>query len=538
MQIGDPIPGYYVGMPFNGYPGHRGADFPAPQGTPILAAHDGVVRMAGWYGGDYQPGGNLVYLTAHDGSFETSYQHMVSQPIVGVGQHVAAGQVIGYVGSTGYSTGPHLHFELWLGGRAWAAGAYAVDPIPYIVVEEPLKPNERRVGSVQSVRRAEPSSQSAALEPALKPGQVGTFNGWIRGESVRGNNVWFRGISGNWFWSGAFEDTGTHDLADLNTPAPASNQRTVVADGVNVRTEAKADAGLVKSLAAGTVVTPEGWVRGEKVKNVSDIWYRFTDGFAWAEGFTVSDTSGLKDLNPVTPPTPEPEPTPEPGSHTPDVKTPTAADFPAWIRFDTRLDPEVTPTYNAELFEYYGMEYNPVESHIHWWGARNSGATHDGTISHLLNTENLNVNFVVSENRVTLMVPLNQNALTTGRRNPYGWKTENDPNLNEQGYKTLGFLHYLVEKLNPSLAGEPIRLHKEFAQTSCSELLPEKVREYAEKFKNGILDVATGEPVVTPEPPTPTPVPDYSELVKALNANTEAVNANTKLLKTIYRIGE
>ena len=131
MQIGDPIPGYYVGMPFNGYPGHRGADFPAPSGTPILAAHDGRVRMAGWYGGDYQPGGNLVYLTAHDNSYETSYQHMVSAPIVSVGQDVAAEQVIGYVGSTGYSTGPHLHFELWLGGLAWQGGT-AVDPAPYI----------------------------------------------------------------------------------------------------------------------------------------------------------------------------------------------------------------------------------------------------------------------------------------------------------------------------------------------------------------------------------------------------------------------
>lgn len=138
MQIGDPIPGYYVGTPFNGYPGHRGADFPAPSGTPILAAHDGVVRMAGWYGGDFQAGGNLVYLTAHDGSYETSYQHMVSAPIVGVGQSVAAGQVIGYVGSTGYSSGPHLHFELWLGGKAWEGGA-AVDPIPYIQ-ETPTPP--------------------------------------------------------------------------------------------------------------------------------------------------------------------------------------------------------------------------------------------------------------------------------------------------------------------------------------------------------------------------------------------------------------
>lgn len=221
MHIGDPIPGYYVQTGFGAYEGHRGADFPAPEGTPILAAHDGVVRMAGWLGGAYQPGGNLVYLTAHDNSYETSYQHMVSAPIVSVGQHVSAGQVIGYVGSTGYTTGPHLHLELWLGGPAWSPGSTAVDPIPYIQVDAPLAGNQRKVGDSQIIRRAEPSTSSAALEPALEPGEVGNFDGWKHGEDVAGNNVWFRGVSGNWFWSGGFTDQGTHDLADLNPAPPA-----------------------------------------------------------------------------------------------------------------------------------------------------------------------------------------------------------------------------------------------------------------------------------------------------------------------------
>lgn len=543
--VGDPIPNYYVQTGFGDYPGHRGADFPAPSGTPILASHDGVVRMAGWYSGAYWGGGNLVYLTAHDGSYETSYQHMVSQPLVGVGQHVAKGQVIGYVGSTGNSTGPHLHFELWNGGRAWMGGT-AVDPIPWIVVEKPLAPNERRVRSdVATVtRRAEPTSKSADLGNPLKAGDVGQFVAWKYGEDPygEGNNIWFQGISGNWFYSGAFEDTGTHDLTDLNpvTPPPTepgANQRVTISRSVNVRSQPRPDASLVRTIPGGTLTTPDGWITGVAVSG-NTIWYSFGDGYSTAEGFEVSDTSGLTDLNPVTPPAPEPAP--EPGSHTPDVKTPTVADFPKWIRYEEKLDQEVTPTWNAELFDYYDVEYNPVESNIHWWATPGSGGTHDSNVSWLLSQSNLNANYVVSDGRVTLLVPLNQNALTTGRRNPYGWKTENDPLLSEQGYKTLGFLHYLVEKLNPSLQGEQIRLHKEFMQTSCSELLPEKVREYAEKFKNGILDVATGEPVVTPEPPTPTPtpVPDYSELVKALNANTEAVNANTKLLKTIYRIGE
>lgn len=132
MSLAHPLPGYTITTPFNGYPGHRGADFAAPTGTPILASHDGRVRMAGWVGGAFEKGGNLVYLTAHDNSYETSYQHMVSAPIVSVGQNVSKGQVLGYVGSTGYSFGPHLHFELWLGGPAWSSGSRAVDPAPHI----------------------------------------------------------------------------------------------------------------------------------------------------------------------------------------------------------------------------------------------------------------------------------------------------------------------------------------------------------------------------------------------------------------------
>jgi len=93
---------------------HRGVDFAAPSGTPIMAAGDGVVRDAGWHG-DY---GNLVVLK-HTGTFETAYAHM-SRIATGLhpGQHVRQGQVIGYVGATGRATGPHLHYEIRIRGQA------------------------------------------------------------------------------------------------------------------------------------------------------------------------------------------------------------------------------------------------------------------------------------------------------------------------------------------------------------------------------------------------------------------------------------
>ncbi len=89
---------------------HKGMDFAASYGTPIRAATDGVVAMAGRNGGY----GNFVKLN-HGGGLATGYGHM-SRIAVVPGTRVSRGQVIGYVGSTGLSTGPHLHYELWRGG--------------------------------------------------------------------------------------------------------------------------------------------------------------------------------------------------------------------------------------------------------------------------------------------------------------------------------------------------------------------------------------------------------------------------------------
>jgi len=90
---------------------HAGVDFGAPYGTPIFAVTDGSVIYAGWHGGH----GNYVRLT-HGGGTDTGYGHM-SRIAVTVGEHVARGQVIGYVGATGLATGPHLHYELFRNGQ-------------------------------------------------------------------------------------------------------------------------------------------------------------------------------------------------------------------------------------------------------------------------------------------------------------------------------------------------------------------------------------------------------------------------------------
>ena len=91
---------------------HQGIDYGAPMGSPIVAATDGVVSYAGWHGGH----GNYVQIR-HAGNMGTGYAHM-SRIIAHVGDHVRTGQLIGYVGSTGLSTGPHLHFEVFKDNKA------------------------------------------------------------------------------------------------------------------------------------------------------------------------------------------------------------------------------------------------------------------------------------------------------------------------------------------------------------------------------------------------------------------------------------
>jgi len=92
---------------------HRGTDFAAPMGTPIMASGDGIIKKAGWCGG----GGNCVVIK-HNSTYQTVYAHMSKfAKSIRKGVRVKQGQVIGYVGSTGKSTGPHLHYEVIVNGE-------------------------------------------------------------------------------------------------------------------------------------------------------------------------------------------------------------------------------------------------------------------------------------------------------------------------------------------------------------------------------------------------------------------------------------
>ena len=100
--------------PIDGYNKmHRGTDFAAPMGTPIMASGDGVITRARWCGG----GGNCIKIR-HNSTYETIYAHMRNFARgIKEGLRIKQGQIIGFVGSTGKSTGPHLHYEVIKNGK-------------------------------------------------------------------------------------------------------------------------------------------------------------------------------------------------------------------------------------------------------------------------------------------------------------------------------------------------------------------------------------------------------------------------------------
>jgi len=162
VPIGTPVAGRMTsryGMrrhPILGYARmHAGIDFGASYGSPIYAVADGTVTYSGRHGGH----GNYVRLE-HNGGLGTGYGHM-SRIAVSRGAHVRAGQVIGYVGSTGLSTGPHLHFEAYRGG-------HTINPAGITILSRPqVDPKERDAFKerLKALLTVEPGAALGAIAP-------------------------------------------------------------------------------------------------------------------------------------------------------------------------------------------------------------------------------------------------------------------------------------------------------------------------------------------------------------------------------------
>ncbi len=169
-----------------------------------------------------------------------------------------------------------------------------------------IKPNERQAGPNGVNGRSEPKT-TVPVVSTLSPNQIGPFDGWINGETVEGNKVWFRGASsGNFYWSGGFTDKGTHDLEDLNDdpdPQPDTT-RTVGVNDANIRQTPWLASTPTGSEDAGTVVPMDAWAQGQQVEG-NDVWFRRVQGgWMWSGGFTSQATTGLTKVDAPDPPAP------------------------------------------------------------------------------------------------------------------------------------------------------------------------------------------------------------------------------------------
>ncbi len=264
----------------------------------VRAPISGTIVFAGYNGG----AGNEVRIQGDNGD---GIRLLHNRAFIRTGGHVNEGEPVAYMGTTGQSTGKHCHYETHPGGF-WNA----VNPRGYMAGRTGSPANvgggQRTVGPNGVKRRSQPTSQSAEAGEALAPGVVGNFDGWVHGENVEGNDVWYRGISGNWFWSGAFREgaNGT-GLADLNAPSMNAQQRQAGGNGVRRRVGSPStSAPEGEMLAPGTVGNFRGWVNGQVVDG-NPVWFVGISGdYFWSGGFTSTSRDGLEDLNPKTP-TPE-----------------------------------------------------------------------------------------------------------------------------------------------------------------------------------------------------------------------------------------
>lgn len=279
-----------------------GTDYGSAYGAPLYAPATGTVVDRKTSNSDAT--GRFVTIDADDGRRLRSLH--LSEIWVGVGERVSQGQQIGKTGASGWGSdwgyGAHVHQTLW-GSHSYSfCSSCTLNFENYVGSVEP-GPTQREVGANGANGRGDPSTAHPPTQ-YLDPGVIADFDGWIRGEVVSGNDVWFRGAhSGDFFWSGGFTDTGTHDLADLNSQVPAGNERVVGNGGANGRNDPSTNGPVTQTLAPGTVATMDGWITGQDVEG-NNVWFRgaFSGDYFWSGGFTDTGTHDLTDLNADPPP--------------------------------------------------------------------------------------------------------------------------------------------------------------------------------------------------------------------------------------------
>jgi murein DD-endopeptidase MepM/ murein hydrolase activator NlpD len=154
---------------------HGGIDIAAASGLPIHATQDGTVVYSGYYGGY----GNVVVLS-HGNSLYTLYGH-ASQRLVSPGDTISRGQVIALVGSTGRSTGPHLHFEVHYNRQY----VNPINYLSYLQTNQPFIAQQPPAQQVASARKADTGVTNAVYKPSRKRGKNGKTVQLVNGTDVQ-----------------------------------------------------------------------------------------------------------------------------------------------------------------------------------------------------------------------------------------------------------------------------------------------------------------------------------------------------------------
>lgn len=368
-------------------------------------------------------------------------------------------------------------------------------PAPVPTPSEAVASNERIVGAFGVVYRKEPKVAEGNEIDTFNPNVKLTFNGFIRGQNVQGNDIWFRGaFSGGWCWSGAFDDSSTTGLPDLTPAAPvasslAPNQRKVGDVPMNQRSTPNVDndSNISAPLDAGFVFTARGYVFGQSFNGIN-LWYVGNNSghYVWAGGCTTQTTDGLKNLDPapapsVSTPAPAPAPVeavkPSPAPAAPaDPSTPVGANQPVGgyigdLPCVTEFIPAHPDNYAVGNFALKPAKYachqfgtlgiDTISSSINWFlmgqddrnRDKKPGETRRGPSS---------AHFLVSKKRIVQMVLLKNRAYHAGTNGNDFVGIEIDPAFDAE---TVASVRLLIKELN-EYYGYPVAvlvLHKNIA---------------------------------------------------------------------------
>lgn len=497
--------------------GHTGIDFGVPTGTTIHSADSGTVVFADWAwklsaSNEWwiapQYAGICVVINHNDG-FLTLYAHL-SETDLNAGEFVEKGVKIGLSGSTGLSTGPHLHFEV----LGWPLSPYngfygRLNPNEYCggLAQAPeVAANQRVVGSSGAKERTAASTSSAEGK-VYGHGDVLTFKGYVHGEHINGTDLWFVGaFSGTFFSASAFDDGGVSGLQDL-TPAivvaPVSLGSTQRRAGATVRYRKAPNTGaeIIQDYNEGDVLNFGHFTHGENVSG-NDVWFKgaISGGYAWSGGFDDASTSGLAEET-LHIPAPAPAPAPTVPENIPAPGYSFIKDFD-FVEYTPAHISNVQAAYDNPGITVFPLK--PTNVVIHQFDAKAKNPSIEGVINHFATERpgsESSAHFSVSGQRITQHVSLKDRAYHAGKVGNSYVGIETDP---DQDTETIASVKKLLKALKAKYGYELVRIrHKDVPGNSTNCGIEINLDSY-------VLDPAPVVPIPVPNP-TPVPLPTIDD---------------------------